>query len=179
MRKVVVSQFVTLDGVMEAPHEWSFPYWSDEIAKFKLEELMGSDALLLGRITYQGFADAWPSRTDEEGFADRINSFPKYVVSTTLREASWNNSSVIRRNVTGEIALLKQQDGQDILINGSCQLVNSLVNDNLIDEYRLLVYPIVLGKGLKLFKDGVKTNLKLVESTPYLSGVVRLIYQPA
>ena len=100
------------------------------------------------------------------------------MVSTTLTEANWNNSSIIRRNVPGEIAQLKQQDGQDILINGSCQLVNSLINDNRIDEYRLLVYPIVLGKGIKLFKDGVRTNLKLAKSTPYPSGVVGLTYQP-
>src|SRR3972149_11060816 len=179
MRKVVVTEFIPLDGVIEAPHEWSFPYWGDEIAKFKFDETFASDALLLGRVTYQAFAESWPERTDETGFADRFNSLPKYVVSTTLANSSWNNSHIIRGNAAAEIEKLKQGTGGDLVIHGSAKLFNSLVPANIIDEYRLLVYPIVLGKGLKLFEDGVKTNLTLVESKTYPSGVVGLIYHPA
>jgi dihydrofolate reductase len=178
MRKVVATEFITLDGVIEAPHEWSFPYWGDEIAKFKLDETFASDALLLGRVTYLAFAESWPDRTDDSGFADRFNSLPKYVVSTTLTEGSWNNSHIIRDNVVAEIEKLKQGSGGDLVIHGSGKLVNSLVPANIIDEYRLLLYPIVLGKGQKLFEDGVKTNLTLVESKTYPSGVVSLTYHP-
>lgn len=178
MRKVVATEFITLDGVIEAPHEWSFPYWGDEIAKFKLDETFASDALLLGRVTYLAFAESWPDRTDDTGFADRFNSLPKYVVSTTLTEGSWNNSHIIRDNVVAEIEKLKQGSGGDLVIHGSGKLINSLVPSNVIDEYRLLVYPIVLGKGQKLFEDGVKTNLALVVSKTFPSGVVSLTYHP-
>jgi dihydrofolate reductase len=178
MRKVVVSMFMTLDGVTEAPHEWSFPFWTDEIGKFKHAELFASDALLLGRVTYQGFAAAWPSRTDEQGYADRINSLPKYVVSTTLEKPEWNNSTLIKANVAEAIAKLKQRPGQDIVIHGSNTLVRALMPHHLIDEYRLLVYPIVLGSGKRLFRDGSKATLKLVETKTFGSGVVLLRYQP-
>jgi dihydrofolate reductase len=178
MRKVVVSMFMTLDGVIEAPHEWSFPFWTDEIGEFKHAELFASDALLLGRVTYQGFAAAWPSRTDEQGFADRMNSLPKYVVSTTLEKPEWNNSTLIKANVAEAIAKLKQQPGQDIVIHGSNTLVRALMPHHLIDEYRLLVYPIVLGSGKRLFRDGSKATLKLVETKTFGSGVVLLRYQP-
>jgi dihydrofolate reductase len=178
MRKVVVSMFMTLDGVIEAPHEWSFPFWTDEIGEFKHAELFASDALLLGRVTYQGFAAAWPSRTDEQGYADRINSLPKYVVSTTLEKPEWNNSTLIKANVAEAIAKLKQQPGQDIVIHGSNTLVRALMPHHLIDEYRLLVYPIVLGSGKRLFRDGSKATLKLVETKTFGSGVVLLRYQP-
>ena len=104
MRKIVVAEFVTLDGVLEDPQNWSFPYWNDEIGKFKHDELFASDAQLLGRVTYEGFAAAWPSRTDEEGYADRLNSLPKYVVSTTLETAEWNNSHLVKENVAEEIS---------------------------------------------------------------------------
>src|SRR5215203_2951044 len=166
MRKVVVSEFLALDGVMEAPNEWSFPYWSDEIGTFKNDELFASDALLLGRVTYEGFAAAWPSRSDREGvpgtepspFADRINSMPKYVVSTTLKNADWENSTIISENVVDEISRLKQQDGMNILVAGSADLVDTLLQNNLVDELQLLVYPIVPGKGKHLFRDDSKTN---------------------
>jgi dihydrofolate reductase len=180
MRKVIVSEYVTLDGVMEAPNKWSFQFWSEESAKFKLDELFASDALLLGRVTYQGFAAAWPSMTDEAGFADRMNSLPKYVVSTTLETAEWNNSTLIKGNIAEEVSRLKQQPGQDILIAGSAQLINSLIEAGLIDEYRLMVHPIVVGGGKRLFKEGsARKALKLVESMTLGSGVVILIYQPA
>jgi dihydrofolate reductase len=180
MSRVVVTEFVTLDGVMEAPDKWSFPYWNEQAAKFKRDELFESDALLLGRVTYQGFADAWPSRTDEEGFADRMNSLPKFVVSTTLNQVDWNNSKLIKSNVAEELARLKQQPGQGILIYGSGQLVNSLMPHGLIDEYRLMVYPLVVGSGKRLFRDGRDTTaLKLVETETFSTGVVVLRYHPA
>lgn len=176
MRKVVVSEFLTLDGVMESPDKWSFQYWTDEIAQFKFDELFVSDALLLGRVTYQGFAEAWPAITDEQGFADRMNGLPKYVVSTTLEEAKWNNSTLIKGNVAEEISMLKQQPGQNILIGGSANLIQTLMQHNLIDEYQLLVYPVVRGSGKPLFKGG-ELQLKLVNTKTFSSGVVLLSYQ--
>ncbi len=176
MRKIVVAEFLSLDGVMEAP-AWTAPYWNDEIAKFKYDELFASDVLLLGRVTYQGFAAAWPS-SDEGDFADRMNGLPKYVVSTTLKTVEWNNSHLINENVAEEVSRLKQQSGQDILVAGSATLVNTLMEHNLIDEYHLLVYPVVLGSGKRLFRDGSKATLKLVETKTFSSGVALLGYQP-
>lgn len=175
MRKLVVSEFVSLDGVIEEPM-WTFPYWNDEISSFKDAELFGSDTLLLGRVTYQGFAAAWPSRTDEEGYADRMNGMPKAVVTTTLNNLEWNNSTAIRGNLAEEVNKLKQQSGQDILLFGSGKLVQSLIDLDLVDQYNLLIYPVVLGKGQRLFEDGRDTKLKLVETKPYSTGVVGLTY---
>jgi len=186
MRKVIVSEFVTLEGVMEDPGGaekfkhggWTWPYWNNEIGKFKLDELFASDALLLGRVTYQGFAAAWPSRTDKEGFADRMNSLPKFVVSATLDKAEWNNSKLIRGNVAEEVSRLKQQPGQDILIAGSGALVRTLMRHDLIDEYRLLVYPVVVGSGKRLFEGlNERLNLKHISARTFSSGVVALCYQ--
>jgi len=187
MRKVVVSEYVSLDGVMEDPGGaekfehggWTRPYWSDEMGKAKFDELFASDTLLLGRVTYQGFAKAWPTMKDEAGFADRMNSIPKYVVSTTLKEVEWNNARLIKGNIVEEISKLKQQPGQDILIAGSGVLVQTLMQHDLVDDYRLLVYPVVLGSGKRLFQNGGKTTLKLVETRAFPSGVVLLHYQPA
>jgi dihydrofolate reductase len=177
MRKVVVTEFLSLDGVMEEP-AWSMPYWNDEIARFKTDESFASDAHLLGRITYEGFAKVWPTRTDEEG-ADRMNNLPKYVVSTTLDKAEWNNSHIIKANVAEAVNQLKRQPGQDILVAGSATLVQTLINENLVDEYHLLVYPVVVGKGKRLFQDGTHTVVQLVDSKTFSSGVMALIYQPA
>jgi dihydrofolate reductase len=187
MRNVVVTEFLSLDGVMEDPGGaegfehggWTFPYFSDEIGKFKYEELFASDAQLMGRVTYQGFAAAWPSRTDEAGFADRMNSMPKYVVSTTLDKAEWNNSHLIKANVAQEVSKLKQQSGQDILVAGSATLIQTLIQHNLIDEYHLMVYPVILGSGKRLFTAGHKTGLSLIETRSFSSGVVMLIYRRA
>ncbi len=188
MGRVVVSEFVSLDGVLEDPGGaegfdrggWAFQFdRGPEGDRFKLDEVLASDALLLGRVTYQGFAQAWPSRTDEVGFADKMNSIPKFVVSTTLEEAEWNNSSVIKGNVAEEVSKLKQQLGGDILINGSAQLVHTLMQHGLIDEYRLMVFPVVLGRGKRLFKDGSATTaLRLVEAKS-VGACLILIYQPA
>ena len=161
---------------MEEP-SWTMPYWNDEIAKFKFDELFASDALLLGRMTYQGFAKAWPSMTDEAGFADRMNSLPKFVASRTLDEAEWN-ARLIKENIEEEVSRLKQEPGQDILIYGSGELARTLIEQDLIDEYRLLIYPVALGSGKRLFIDGTNTTLKLADTKTFSSGVVALIYKP-
>ena len=178
MRKIIVTEFITLDGVIEAPHEWSFPYWDDGIAKFKLDEVLEGTALLLGRVTYKGFADAWPERTDESGFADKMNSMPKYVVSTTLGKPAWNNSTLIKENAAEEIKKLKDSEGGDILVAGSGELIQMLIEHDLIDEYRLLVYPLVLGKGKKLFGAKHRVELTLMEEQKFEKGVALLRYVP-
>lgn len=178
MRKVVVSEFLTLDGIMEAPNEWSFPYWNDQIAKVKFDELFASDALLLGRVTYEGFAAAWPGRTDEQGFGDRINNMAKYVASTTLTKLEWTNSHLLEGDVASAVAKLKEQPGQDILIAGSAKLVHTLMQHDLIDVYQLLVYPLNYGKGKRLFNELPQSlKLKLVKSEGFSSGVVLLTYE--
>ncbi len=177
MSKLVVAQFLSLDGVMEAPEKWSFPYSNDEIMKFKTEELFASGAHLLGRATYDIFAASWPRRIGE--FADYMNKIPKYVVSTTLKKLDWDGSHQIKANVAEEVTKLKQQPGKDILVAGSATLVQTLMQHNLVDEYHLLIYPLVLGNGKRFFKDGSTTNLKLVDSTTFSTGVMALIYQPA
>ncbi len=176
MRKLVVTEFVSLDGVMEAP-SWTGEFWNDDIAAFKRAESEASHALLLGRITYEGFAQAWPNSTDEG--ADKINGMPKYVVTTTLDRADWNNSTIIRDNVMAEIARLKQQDGGDILVYGSGMLVDSLMEAGLVDDYRLLVYPVVVGSGKRLFKENRRAKLQLASSQSFANGVLALIYHPA
>lgn len=175
MRKLVVTEFLSLDGVMENPM-WTFPYWNDEIASFKGDESNASDALLLGRVTYEGFAAAWPQSKDQG--ADYFNGVRKYVVSTTLDKAEWNNSVLIKNNIVDEINRLKQQNGKNIAVHGSGRLVQTLMQHDLVDEYRLLVYPVVLGGGQRLFEDGAKATLKLVEARPVGSGVVALVYEP-
>ncbi len=175
MRNIVVTEFLSLDGVMEEP-AWTFPYWNDEIAKFKGAETSASDALLLGRVTYQGFAAAWPKSNDEG--AEYFNSVRKYVVSTTLDAAEWNNSTLINDNIVAEITKLKQQDGKDITVHGSATLVQTLMQHDLVDRYRLLVYPVVLGKGKRLFHEGTTATLKLLATQSFSSGVAALIYEP-
>jgi dihydrofolate reductase len=176
---MIVSEFVTLDGVMETPERWSFPFQNEEIARFKQEELFASDMLLLGKATYQIFARSWPARTGD--FADRMNNIPKYVVSTTLNQLAWNNSCQIKDThyVLEEILKLKQQPGQDILVTGSGMLVKTLMQHDLVDEYRLLVHPLVLGSGKRLFTGESQAALKLVQALPFVTGMVLLKYQPA
>lgn len=178
MRKVVASMYVTLDGVMEAPNEWSFQFWSDEAATFKYDELFASDGLLLGRVTYQGFAAAWPTMEGTGEYGERMNSLPKFVASRTLQEATWN-ATLMKDNVAEEVRKLKQQVGQDLLIFGSAELVQTLMEADLIDEYRLMLYPVVVGKGKKLFPEGsAKKTMKLVSTQTFASGVVILSYEP-
>ncbi len=176
MRKLVVTEFLSLDGVMEDP-AWTFPYWNDEIAAFKGEETSASDALLLGRVTYEGFAAAWPQREDDG--AEYFNSVRKHVVSTTLDETlEWNNSTLIKGDVVEQVTDLKRQEGEDITVHGSATLAQTLMEHDLVDNYRLLVYPVVLGGGKRLFKEGIPATLKLLESRSFGSGVVALIYEP-
>jgi dihydrofolate reductase len=180
MRKVVVSEFVTLDGVMEELPSWTFRSEGEEQQKFKFDELSASDALLLGRVTYEGFAAAWPSVTDEEGFAEMMNGYPKYVVSTTLQEPLEWNARLIKGDLAEEVLRLKQEPGKDILVYGSGDLVNALMKHNLVDEYRLMVFPIVVGSGKRLLEGEIDTTvLELVDSKTFSSGVVVLTYQPA
>jgi dihydrofolate reductase len=187
MRRIVVSEFVTLDGVIEDPGGaegfehggWSFEFdRGAEGDQFKLDELMESDALLLGRVTYEGFAEAWPSRTDEQGFADKMNGMPKYVVSTTLDDAAWNNSTLISDNVAEEVSKLKQEPGGDLLVYGSPRLVATLLQHDLVDELRLMLFPTVLGSGKRLFRDGGEAiTLRLADTKSVGSdGIVILTY---
>jgi dihydrofolate reductase len=189
MARLVVTEFVSLDGVMDDPGGsegtkhggWTFQFDRGvEGNKFKLEELFASDALLLGRVTYQGFAEAWRTVSDNEGYAQKMNTMRKYVVSTTLTddEATWDNTEVIRGDVAGEIARLKAEPGGDILVHGSCSLVHSLMEHGLVDEYRLMVFPIVLGSGKRLFTEtSDATRLALTECGTAGDGVLLLTYR--
>jgi dihydrofolate reductase len=187
MGRIVVTEFVSLDGVIEDPGGsedfehggWAFEFErGDEGDKFKLDEAFESEALLLGRVTYQGFADAWPSREGE--FADKFNNMLKYVVSSTLEEAEWNNSTVLRDDVLGKVAELRRELDGDIVVHGSAQLVQTLIEHDLVDELRLMVFPVLLGSGKRLFGDaGDKKSLRLVDSKTVGDGVSILIYAPA
>jgi dihydrofolate reductase len=182
VRKVIAYEYITLDGVMESPEKWQFPYFSDDFAEFNKAQILSFDASLLGRVTYEIFASYWPLQTNNEfGLADKINSAPKFVVSSTLENVEWNNSKLIRdpKHVDEGIGKLKQQAGGNIGIIGSATLVQSLMGADLIDEYWLLVHPVVLGGGKRLFKDGIdSTTLKLSETKTFDSGVVLLRYEP-
>ncbi len=161
---------------MEAPDTWSFQFATEELGKDVASNLLTIDTLLYGRRTYEEMAAAWPSRTGV--MADQFNGIAKYAVSTTLSEVTWNNSTLIKENVAEEVSQLKQRPGQDILILGSADLVHFLKLHDLIDEYWLSVYPIILGSGKHLFQEGGKMRLQLVSSKAYKTGIVRLIYQP-
>jgi dihydrofolate reductase len=185
MGNVVVTEFITLDGVIQDPGGsgemerggWSFEYnRGEEGDKFKLDELNASDAQLLGRITYEGFAAAWPKMQDDAGFADKMNSMPKYVVSTTITDPEWENTTVISDNVPDEVAKLRDQHDGDILIAGSATLVQSLVDADLVDEWRLMVFPEVLGEGKRLFDGGLpRRKLKLTDDRPLGPDGIRLL----
>jgi dihydrofolate reductase len=184
MGKIVVTEFVSLDGVMEDPggsEDFDYGGWTfefdrgDEGNQFKLDETKDSDALLLGRRTYEGFAEAWPSREGE--FADRFNSMPKYVVSSTLNNPEWTNTTVLGGDVPDEVAKLKEQYDGDIVVHGSRQLAQALLEGDLVDELRLMVFPVVLGKGERLFgQTSDKKTLKLQSSREVGDGVVILVY---
>ncbi|MGJ3241053.1 MAG: dihydrofolate reductase family protein [Anaerolineae bacterium] len=177
MKNIIITEFVSLDGIMENP-SWTFPYWNDEIAAFKSEETSANEPLLLGRVTYEGFAASWPQRTDEASGGVYFNGTRKYVVSTTLDSLNWNNSVLIKDNILEEIRKLKQGEGPDIVVHGSATLVQTLLKHDLVDRIRLLVYPVVLGEGKRLFKEGTTATFKLVKSQPFRSGVTALIYEP-
>jgi dihydrofolate reductase len=185
MGRIVVSEFVSLDGVMEAPgggegyrHDgWTFQIdRGEEGDKFKLDETLGSEALLLGRVTYEGFAAAWPSVKGD--FGDKFNGMPKYVVSSTLEEPTWNNSTVLKGDLVEEVSKLRQELDGDIMVHGSAQLVQALLEHDLVDELRLMVFPVVLGTGKRLFGDTSDFKpLRLVDFRTVGDGVAILIYQ--
>jgi dihydrofolate reductase len=187
MGKIVVTEFVSLDGVMEDPggsENFKYGGWSFEIERgpegnqFKLDETMASDALLLGRVTYEGFAKAWPSREGE--FADKFNTMPKYVVSSTLDNPEWTNSTVLKGDLPDEVTKLKEQYDRDIVVHGSAQLVQSLLEQDLVDELRLMVYPVVLGAGKRIFGEtSDKKTLRLASSKVVGDGVTILVYERA
>jgi dihydrofolate reductase len=186
VRKLIVSEFVSLDGVMEAPggepthpHSgWVFDFMSPEQEQYKLDEVRESEALLLGRVTYEGFAQAWPGRGGE--FADKMNAMPKYVASTTLQDPEWSNTTVLEGDVPEAVAKLKAEDGGPILVGGSCTLVHALLANDLIDELRLMVFPVALGSGKRVFPETAdKTVLKLADTQVFGSGVVAHTYEAA
>ena len=178
MRKIVAGLFISLDGVVEAPDTWHFPYFNDEMGEAVGAQMAQSDTMLLGRVTYDEFAAYWPDSTDD--FAEFMNGTPKIVVSTTLDEATWQNSTLINKDVATELTRLKQQPGKNISITGSPTLVRTLLRDGVLDELRLLVHPIVVGAGKRLFEDGTGTiPLELVESKTFSTGVLALTYRRA
>jgi dihydrofolate reductase len=182
MRKVVAAEFLSLDGVMESPDQWHFPYFNDEMGQAVGEGFATSDALLMGRVLYEEWAAFWPQQDPEENpVAATMNGVRKYVVSTTLEEPlEWNNASLIGENVAEEISELKDQPGKDIVISGSGALVRSLLDAGLLDELRLMVHPVVVGSGKRLFEEGEKqTALELVDAKTFATGVVYLTYKPA
>lgn len=193
MRKIVVGTFLSLDGVYQAPGSpeedpaggfkhggWQLPYFDADAGRFISESYAATDALLLGRVTYQLFAAYWPSAPEDDPFTKQMNSMPKYVVSTTLNEVKWSNSRLIKGNIAEEVAQLKQQPGSgNLAVVGSGQLAQTLMQHNLVDEYELWVHPVVLGSGKRLFGDMIpKTALRLVDTKTTGSGVVILTYRP-
>jgi dihydrofolate reductase len=188
MGSIIVTEFVSLDGVMEDPGGgekfryggWSFEFdRGDEGNKFKLDETLEAEALLLGRVTYEGFAEAWPSREGE--FADKFNNMPKYVVSSTLENPDWNNSTVLKGDVVKEVSKVRDQHDGAIVVHGSAQLVQTLIDNDLVDELRLMVFPVVLGAGKRVFGEtGDKKRLQLTDCRPVGGeGVAVLVYTPA
>ncbi len=189
MGKIVVTEFVSLDGVIEAPgggEDYKHAGWTFEIDrgeegdKFKLDELVEAEAQLLGRVTYEGFAAAWPTIEDGAGFAEKMNSMPKYVVSSTLQEASWENTTILNGELADEVAKLHREIDGVILVAGSAQLVQGLLEHGLVDELRLMVFPVLLGEGKRLFGDvSEKKPLRLADSKIFGDGIALLTYEPA
>lgn len=181
MRKVIVQTEVSLDGVMDSPHLWDlvFKYHNDEIDnKYLKGILFAADALLMGRVTYEGFAEVWPSRAGTDDIADKMNSLPKYVASRTLKEPLEWNAMLLKGDVAQEVNKLKQQPGQDIVQYGIGELTHTLIQHGLIDEFRFLVYPFALGNGQRIFENIATTTLKLLDTKTFSTGAVALIYQP-
>lgn len=182
MRKVIAAEFLSLDGVMESPDQWHFPYFNDEMGQAIGEGFATSDALLMGRVNYEEWAAFWPRQDPEENpIAAQMNGLRKYVVSTTLEEPlEWNNSTLIKENVAEEIAELKRQPGKNITISGSAALVRSLLRDGLLDELQIMIHPVIVGSGKRLFEDGGDLKrLELVDSKTTSTGVLILTYRPA
>jgi len=188
MGKLIVSEFISLDGVVEDPGGaegferggWTSPYWNDELAAYKRDELFSVDGLLLGRVTYEGFAASWPDASHEAGeYADRMNGFPKYVVSSTLTDLTWNNSHLLDEDLEKQVRRLKKQPGQDLLVFGSGQLVRRLIQLNLVDQLRLQVHPVTVGRGQRLFGETDDITTFESEGATMLGPVVLLRYGAA
>ena len=178
--RLVATEYLSIDGVFEEPGHWSGPWFNDEAGQFKWEELQNSDAQLLGRKTYEGFAKAWPAMEGVGEFGVKMNSMPKYVVSSTLDKVDWTGSKLIKGNVMEEVRKLKQQPGNDLLLAGSGQLFNALVKENLIDLYRFMIHPVILGRGMRLFGDGAaRRPLDLKDTKRFKSGILILELEPA
>ena len=175
MRKLIVTEFLTLDGVYEEATPWRNRYNPDD-GQFKRDELFESDALLLGRVTYEGFAKYWPTATGD--FANRMNSLPKYVASTTLKSLEWNSAHLLEGDVVAAVQALKRQEGQNILVYGSGTFAQTLLDHGLVDELRLMIFPLVLGSGKRLFSGEDRLPLKLVSSRDLGAGVMLLTYEP-
>jgi dihydrofolate reductase len=178
MRKIIVSTQMTLNGVEENPQNWSFDYFNEEFMAYASDQLNATDALIMGRVTYEAFAEAWSSRAGADAFADRINALPKYVASRTLTGGLTWNANLLGSDVVAEVTKLKQQPGADILQYGIGELTYTLLEHGLIDELRFLVYPVVVGKSGHIFDQIDKANLKLLESKAFSTGVMTLHYQP-
>jgi dihydrofolate reductase len=182
MRRVVAAEFLSLDGVMESPDKWHFPYFDEEMGQAVAEGFAAADAMLMGRVNYEEWAAFWPGQDPEENpMAAQMNAMKKYVVSTTLEEPlGWSNSTLIKEDVAQEIEKLKNRPGEDIVISGSGALVRSLLGYGLLDELKLMIHPIVVGSGKRLFEEGEgQTKLELVDSRTFSTGVLYLTYRPA
>ena len=178
--RLVATEYLSLDGVFEEPGHWSGPFFNDEAGQFKWQELQASDALLLGRKTYEGFAAAWPTMKGTGDFGGKMNTMPKYVVSSTLAKVDWPGSKLVKGNLAAEIRKLKEQPGKDLLLSSSAQLFNAMMQENLIDLYRIMLHPVVLGKGKQLFIGGTdQRNLNLTETKKFATGIIILEYTPA
>jgi dihydrofolate reductase len=176
-RKVIATFFVSLDGVVEAPQDWHFPYFNDEMAAAIGDAMGSSDAMLVGRVTYQEWAGFWPDADNE--MAEYMNNTPKYVASTTLDRVDWSNSQLLERDVLAAVAALKEQRGKNIVMSGSPTLARSLLREGLVDELHLMIHPVVVGEGARLFPGRDKHALELVDSKTFGTGVVYATYKPA
>jgi dihydrofolate reductase len=177
--RLVATEYLSLDGVFEEPGHWSNPWFNEQAGQFKYAELQASDALLLGRKTYEGFAAAWPNMKGTGDFGEKMNSMPKYVVSSTLDKVDWAGSTLLRGDVVTEVRRLKERPGKDLLLSGSAQLFTAMMEANLVDLYRIMLFPVVLGKGKRLFaKETDQRVLGVPETKTFGSGIVILEYRP-
>lgn len=182
MAKLLVAEFLTLDGVLEAPEKWQFPYFGPDFGQFVAASINAIDTFLLGRVTYDIFAGSWPDSPDDgSGISTKLNDAPKYVTSNTLEKASWNNTTILRGDAAESVAKLKEETSGLIGVNGSGKLVQTLIKNNLVDEYNLMIHPVMLGYGQRLFEDGLPTlaGLQLIETKTFSTGIISLVYRPA
>jgi dihydrofolate reductase len=182
MAKLLVAEFMTLDGVMEAPEKWQFPYFGPDFGEFVSASINAIDTFLLGRVTYDIFAGSWPNEAEDgSGISTKLNQAPKYVVSNTLEKADWNNTTILRGAAAESVAKLKAQTEGLIGVNGSGKLARTLMENNLVDEYNLMIHPVVVGHGQRLFEEGTPAlnGLQLVETKTFSTGIISLVYRPA